>query len=123
MSKKTVRWLTTAVVSALLFVQPVLAQSGEQVPDICDNQLVVAMDNLITLLAVIGPVVGAVVAMGSMLVLTTTQNPRKKKKWMKTRNDAIKYGIGILFVGAIMQLLVTVVGPEDLSTCIDAVGI
>jgi len=106
-----------------LFVQPVLAQSGEQVPDICDNQLVVAMDNLITLLAVIGPVVGAVVAMGSMLVLTTTQNPRKKKKWMKTRNDAIKYGIGILFVGAIMQLLVTVVGPDDLSTCIDAVGI
>lgn len=123
MSKKTVRWLTATVLSAFLFVQPVLAQSGEEVPDICDNQLVVAMDNLITLLAVIGPVVGAVVAMGAMLVLTTTQNPRKKKKWIKTRNDAIKYGIGILFVGAIMQLLVTVVGPDDLSTCIDAVGI
>jgi hypothetical protein len=61
--------------------------------------------------------------MGSMLVLTTTQNPQKKKKWMKTRNDAIKYGIGILFVGAIMQLLVTVVAPEGMSTCIDAVGI
>jgi hypothetical protein len=123
MSKKTVRWLTAAVVSAFLFVQPVLAQSGEETPEICNNQLVVAMDNLITLLAVIGPVVGAVVAMGSMLVLTTTQNPQKKKKWLKTRNDAIKYGIGILFVGAIMQLLVTVVGPDDLSTCIDAVGV
>lgn len=112
-----------ALVSMLLFVQPVLAQNGEEVSDICDNQLVVAMDNLITLLAVIGPVVGAVVAMGSMLVLTTTQNPQKKKKWLKTRNDAIKYGIGILFVGAIMQLLVAVVAPEGMSTCIDAVGI
>jgi|GEM_PF-3245180 len=113
-----------ALVSVLLFVQPVLAQNAsEEVPDICNNQLVVAMDNLITLLAVIGPVVGALVAMASMLVLTTTQNPQKKKKWVKTRNDAIKYGIGILFVGAIMQLLVTVVAPEDMSTCIDAVGI
>jgi hypothetical protein len=112
------------LVSVLLFVQPVLAQNAsEEVPDICNNQLVVAMDNLITLLAVIGPVVGALVAMASMLVLTTTQNPQKKKKWVKTRNDAIKYGIGILFVGAIMQLLVTVVAPEDMSTCIDAVGI
>lgn len=107
----------------MLFAQPALAQSGEEIPEICNNQLVVAMDNLITLLAVIGPVVGALVAMGSMLVLTTTQNPQKKKKWLKTRNDAIKYGIGILFVGAIMQLLVTVVAPEDMATCIDAVGI
>ena len=117
------RHVYAALVSLLLFIQPALAQSGEEVPDICNNQLVVAMDNLITLLAVIGPVVGALVAMGSMLVLTTTQNPQKKKKWLKTRNDAIKYGIGILFVGAIMQLLVTVVAPEDMSTCIDAVGI
>jgi enamine deaminase RidA (YjgF/YER057c/UK114 family) len=118
------RHVYAALVSVLLFVQPALAQNAsEEVPDICNNQLVVAMDNLITLLAVIGPVVGAVVAMGSMLVLTTTQNPQKKKKWMKTRNDAIKYGIGILFVGAIMQLLVTVVAPEGMSTCIDAVGI
>jgi hypothetical protein len=118
------RHVYAALVSVLLFVQPVLAQNAsEEVPDICNNQLVVAMDNLITLLAVIGPVVGALVAMASMLVLTTTQNPQKKKKWVKTRNDAIKYGIGILFVGAIMQLLVTVVAPEDMSTCIDAVGI
>jgi len=113
---------SSASVSLLLLVQPVLAQNDE-IPEICDNQLVAAMDNLITLLAVIGPVVGAVVAMAAMLVLTTTQNPRKKKKWMKTRNDAIKYGIGILFVGAIMNLLVTVVGPDEISTCIDTVGI
>ena len=118
------RHVYAALVSVLLFVQPVLAQNASgEVPEICNNQLVVAMDNLITLLAVIGPVVGALVAMASMLVLTTTQNPQKKKKWVKTRNDAIKYGIGILFVGAIMQLLVTVVAPEDMSTCIDAVGI
>jgi hypothetical protein len=100
-----------------------VAQNASGAPDICDTTLVTAMDNLITLLAVIGPVVGALVAMASMLVLATTQNPRKKKKWIKTRNDAIKYGIGILFVGAIMQLLVTVVVPGDISTCIDTVGI
>lgn len=113
---------TTTLVAFFLLIQPVLAQN-DQIPEICDNQLVTAMDNLITLLAVIGPVVGAVVAMAAMLVLTTTQNPRKKKKWIKTRNDAIKYGIGILFVGAIMNLLVTVVGPDEISTCIDTVGI
>jgi len=118
------RHVYAALVSVLLFVQPVLAQNASgEVPEICNNQLVVAMDNLITLLAVIGPVVGALVAMASMLVLTTTQNPQKKKKWVKTRNDAIKYGIGILFVGAIMQLLVTVVAPGEMSTCIDAVSI
>ncbi len=122
MQKTVRRSIYAAGVSAVLFVQPVLAQNDD-LPEICDNQLVVAMDNLITLLAVIGPVVGALVAMVAMLVLTTTQNPQKKKKWIKTRNDAIKYGIGILFIGAIMQLLVTVAGPEDLSTCIDAVGI
>ncbi len=122
MLPKLKTFVASAVVSLLLLVQPVLAQNDE-IPEICDNQLVTAMDNLITLLAVIGPVVGAVVAMAAMLVLTTTQNPRKKKKWIKTRNDAIKYGIGILFVGAIMNLLVTVVGPDEVSTCIDTVGI
>ncbi|MFP4188294.1 MAG: hypothetical protein ACLFR5_02670 [Halobacteriales archaeon] len=100
-----------------------MAQNTTETSEICDTTLVTAMDNLITLLAVIGPVVGALVAMASMLVLTTTQNPRKKKKWIKTRNDAIKYGIGILFVGAIMQLLVTVVVPGEISTCIDTIGI
>jgi len=125
MSKRKLRrYVIAATVSMVLFVQTAIAQNtSEEVSDICSNQLVVAMDNLITLLAVVGPVVGALVAMASMLVLTTTQNPQKKKKWMKTRNDAIKYGIGILFIGAIMQLLVTVVAPEDMSTCIDAVGI
>ena len=124
MSKRKLRRYVIAVaVSSVLLVQTAIAQEDGNVSDICNNQLVVAMDNLITLLAVIGPVVGALVAMASMLVLTTTQNPQKKKKWMKTRNDAIKYGIGILFIGAIMQLLVTVVAPEDMSTCIDAVGI
>ena len=98
-----------------------MAQSGEEVPEICDNQLVTAMDNLITLLAAVGPVVGALVAMASMLVLATTQNPRKKKKWIKTRNDAIKYGIGILFVGAIMQLLVQVTG-SDVASCVSVLG-
>lgn len=122
MLPKLKTFVASAVVSLLLLAQPVLAQNDE-IPEICDNQLVTAMDNLITLLAVIGPVVGAVVAMAAMLVLTTTQNPRKKKKWIKTRNDAIKYGIGILFVGAIMNLLVTVVGPDEVSTCIDTVGI
>jgi len=116
------RFVASAPISAAL-VGTVVAQNASEVPDICDTTLVTAMDNLITLLAVIGPVVGALVAMASMLVLATTQNPRKKKKWIGTRNDAIKYGIGILFVGAIMQLLVTVVVPGDISTCIDTVGI
>ncbi|MFP4632407.1 MAG: hypothetical protein ACOCT0_01280 [Halobacteriota archaeon] len=99
-----------------------IAQEDELSQEICDNQLVVAMDNLITLLAAVGPVIGALVAMASMLVLTYTQNPRKKKKWTKTRNDAIKYGVGILFVGAIMNLLIQVTSP-DMATCIDVVGV
>ncbi len=106
-----------SLVSVLLLVQPVLAQNDE-LPDICDNQLVIAMDNLITFLAAIGPVIGALVAMFAMLVLTTTQNPRKKKKWIKTRNDAIKYGVGILFIGAIMNLLVEITSPE-MASCVD----
>jgi len=81
MPKKTARscgrYAAVAAASFLLLVQPVAAQ--DEVPEICDNQLVTAMDGLITLLAVIGPVVGALVAMTAMLVLTTTQNPRKKK--------------------------------------------
>ncbi len=104
--------------TAAVAVQPVVAQNDEEIPDICDNQLVVAMDNLITLLAAIGPVVGALVAMTAMLVLTYTQNPQKKKKWLKTRNDAIKYGVGILFIGAIMNLLVEVTSPE-MASCVD----
>jgi len=121
--KRVGRRAVAAVPFSALAVGTALAQNATGTPEICDTTLVTAMDNLITLLAVIGPVVGALVAMASMLVLATTQNPRKKKKWIKTRNDAIKYGIGILFVGAIMQLLVTVVVPGDISTCIDTVGI
>jgi len=117
------RRVVGAVVGTIAVGGVATAQNASGTPGICDSTLVVAMDNLITLLAVIGPVVGALVAMASMLVLTTTQNPRKKKKWTKTRNDAIKYGVGILFVGAIMQLLVTVVVPGEISTCIDTVGI
>lgn len=89
--------------------------------DLCGNQLIVAMDNLITLLAAIGPVVGALVAMTAMLVLSTTQNPQKKRKWIQTRNDAIKYGVGILFVGAIINLLVQVTNPE-IASCIGVVS-
>lgn len=106
------------------FSQPVIAQNnttGPTTTEICNNQLVVAMDNLITLLAAIGPVVGALVAMVAMLMLTTTQNPQKKKRWIKTRNDAIKYGVGILFVGAIMNLLVQVTNP-DIGSCISVLG-
>ncbi|MFP4174928.1 MAG: hypothetical protein ACLFSW_04025 [Halobacteriales archaeon] len=117
------RRVVAAVSVSSATVGTALAQNTTETSEICDTTLVTAMDNLITLLAVIGPVVGALVAMASMLVLTTTQNPRKKKKWIKTRNDAIKYGIGILFVGAIMQLLVTVVVPGEISTCIDTIGI
>lgn len=89
--------------------------------DLCGNQLVTAMDGLITLLAAIGPIVGALVAMVAMLVLATTQNPRKKKKWIETRNDAIKYGVGILFVGAIINLLVKVTSPE-IASCVSVLG-
>lgn len=113
---------SSTAAASLLLTAAVAAQDNELTQEICDNQLVVAMDNLITLLAAIGPVVGALVAMASMLVLSTTQNPRKKKKWLKTRNDAIKYGVGILFVGAIMNLLVRVAYP-DMATCIDVVGV
>ncbi len=108
----------TVAFTLAVTTQAVVAQNDEEIADICDNQLVVAMDNLITLLAAIGPVVGALVAMTAMLVLTYTQNPRKKKKWLKTRNDAIKYGVGILFVGAIMNLLVEVTSP-DMAHCVD----
>lgn len=104
--------------------QSVLAQNNTTAPDvseICNNQLVSAMDGLITLLAAIGPVVGALVAMVAMLMLTTTQNPQKKKRWIKTRNDAIKYGVGILFVGAIVNLLVQVTNPE-IGSCINVLG-
>jgi len=117
------RWLTASLASVVLFVQPVLAQNETEALDICDNQLIVAMDNLITLLAAIGPVIGMLVAMAAMLVLSTTQNPQKKKKWIKTRNDAIKYGVGILFVGAIMNLLIEVAAPDDVATCIEVIGI
>jgi len=112
------RHLVAPLVSVLLLVQPVLAQNDE-LPDICDNQLVVGdRITVITLLAAIGPVVGALVAMFAMLALTTTQNPQKKKKWIKTRNDAIKYGVGILFIGAIMNLLVEITSPE-MASCVD----
>jgi hypothetical protein len=120
--KKARRRVLAAVPLAFLIsVGNVVAQNGQEVPEICDNQLVSAMDNLITLLAAIGPVIGALVAMASMLVLTTTQNPRKKKKWINTRNDAIKYGVGILFVGAIMNLLVQVTSP-DMASCVNVLG-
>lgn len=118
------RYLGGVAVGLVVSTGSVLAQnntSSPDVSDICNNQLVAAMDGLITLLAAIGPVVGALVAMVAMLMLTTTQNPQKKKRWIKTRNDAIKYGVGILFVGAIMNLLVNVTNPE-LSSCINVLG-
>ncbi|MFB6284014.1 MAG: hypothetical protein ABEK59_08810 [Halobacteria archaeon] len=121
MMGKLVQKLRFAPLTLLLLLNhPVLAQNGSAVnttADICNNQVVTALSGLITLLAAIGPVIGALVAMAAMLVLSSTQNPKKKKKWIKTRNDAIKYGIGILFVGAIMKLLVQVTNPE-LSTCV-----
>ncbi|MDY7082379.1 MAG: hypothetical protein SXQ77_08255 [Halobacteria archaeon] len=112
-------WVGVAVLLTTL-VQPVLAQNATAVSDICNNQLVQAMNGLITLLAAVGPVVGALVAMAAMLVLSTTQNPRKKKKWIKTRNDAIKYGVGILFIGAIMNLLVQVTNPQ-IASCVSVI--
>ncbi|MDY6780868.1 MAG: hypothetical protein SV760_10110 [Halobacteria archaeon] len=108
----------TPLLSAVLLAQPVVAQSqNATASNICNNRLVTAMDNLMLFLQAIGPVVGALVAMVAMLVLATTQNPQKKKKWMKTRNDAIKYGVGILFVGAIVQILVSLTGSE-IASCV-----
>lgn len=108
-SRRVAISLTIATIGLLVLSQRALAQSGV---DICSNEIVVALENLLNLAMALGPIVGAVMASVSMIFLTRTVNPEEKQVWISRRNDAIIYGVGILFVVAIFRLLIGVTGSS-----------
>lgn len=105
------------VVLVIATSTPAAAQESGAGSELCGTLIVEFLDGLMTLLAGLAPMLGAVVAMISMVALTQTIDPEKQRDWRQRRNDAIKYGVGTLFIGAVFKILLNLTGLE-LAKCI-----
>ncbi len=88
--------------------------------DICGSDLVTnVLEPLLEAAFQIGPILGALAAIVSLIMMSQVTSKKKKQKWKERRNDAFLYGvIGIMIVGYVIDFFAqNVMDLED--GCLD----
>lgn len=89
---------------SLVAVDPALAQtSGEA---FCETDMALTIKNIFSIIQFGGPLIGAVVALGTTVTMTTVRRADLKKEMKEARNQAVLWGIIVAPLGtAIVQFI------------------
>ena len=91
--------VTTVLGLSLIGVEPVLAQNAGA--DFCASQLADTIRNIFNLIQWGGPLLGGVIAIGSM-VLMPVSSVERKVRLKEMRNQAIVYGVIAASLGTLI---------------------
>jgi len=103
------------VILCIVAVDPALAQTAGE--EFCDTDMAETVKNLFSLIQFGGPLIGAVVALGTSVAMTAVRRADLKKELKEARNQAVVWGIIVAPLGtAIVGFLLNNV-VEGASSC------
>jgi len=107
--------LLAGVILCIVAVDPALAQTAGE--EFCDTDMAETVKNLFSLIQFGGPLIGAVVALGTTVAMTAVRRADLKKELKEARNQAVVWGIIVAPLGtAIVGFLLNNV-VEGASSC------
>lgn len=112
----TLAGVTFLAAAVLAFSGTALAQG-----DICGSDLVEnVLDPMLVAAFQLGPLLGAVSGIVSLVMMSQVTSKDKKKKWKERRNDAFLYGVvGVLASGWIIDFFTSTIMQLDDEGCLN----
>ena len=100
-----------------VYAGPALAQT-DATEEICNNALMVFVNNIITFIGVIGPAIAFAVFLISLVALSFFAQIDQQKQWKERRNRSLLYGTLMVVAGQIFSLFISLAGGS-VASCIN----
>lgn len=104
------------VIIPMGFATPVVAQTITEL-DVCQNAVITAINNGLTLIGIIGPAIALIAFLLSLIVLSYSKNPDTQRLWKDRLKHSVLYG-GAMVIGTQIFLLFLDVAGGSMTSCI-----